>query len=145
MKKFLVAVSMLSFVTAANAASLSGVSGPVSVNKGEGFVAVVGSVELNAGDKILVGEGGFADLAYDNCTVSLDKPMVHAVSKSAPCDSPVISPVADLDAPIAAGLPLLPLLLIGGAVVGGGILIFTDVLDDDDAPAATPAAPPAVL
>jgi hypothetical protein len=142
MKKFLAAVSMIAFVSAANAASLTDVSGSVMINKGEGFVPAASAVELNVGDKVLVGEGGFAAVAFEKCTVSLDKPTVYAVAKDAPCDQLVVSPVADLDAPIAAGLPLLPLLLIGGAVVGGGILVFTNVLDDENDP-ATAVVPPA--
>jgi hypothetical protein len=135
MKKFLVAVSMLSFASAASAANLANISGDVMINKGEGFVPAVSSVELSAGDKILVGEGGFVDVAYDKCTVSLAKPMVHSIAKVAPCDQAVISPVADLEAPFAAGfggLPL-PLILVGTAVVaGGGYLLVTKVLDDED-------------
>jgi hypothetical protein len=134
MKKFLIAVSMLGLVSSANAASLIDASGSVMVNKGKGFVPAVGNVKLNAGDKVLVGDGGFASVSYGKCTVSLDKPTVHAVTKTAPCDQPVISPVADMDAPMAAGfagLPL-PLLLIGGvAAIGTGVVIY-NVLDDED-------------
>jgi hypothetical protein len=128
MKKFVVAVTLLSFVSAANAASLSVNGGSVMVNKGEGFVSAVGSVDLKAGDKVLVGDGGFADLAYDTCVVSLSKPTVHVVSKVAPCNTPVISPVADVDAPVAGGLfggagALAGLGGVGLALVGAAVVI----------------------
>jgi hypothetical protein len=40
-----------------------------------------------------------------------------------------VQPTADYS-PSAAGIPLLPLLLVGGVVVGGGILIATGALSD---------------
>jgi hypothetical protein len=143
MKKLFVAVAMFGMVSSASAASLVDVNGSVMVNKGKGFVPAVGTVKLSVGDKVLVGEGGFAAVTYDKCTVSLDKPTVHAVSKVAPCDQAVISPVADLDPPIAAGLGglpltvLLPLLvippLVGCALIDG--CPINDLLDDENDPA----------
>jgi hypothetical protein len=132
MKKFLMATAALSMISAANAATLNDVSGSVLVNKGEGFVAATGAIELNVGDKVMVGEGGFATVSYDNCAVALDKPTLHAVAKVAPCDAPVISPVADIDPPVAAGLPILPLLLLGTATAVAGYIIVEEILDEDD-------------
>jgi hypothetical protein len=137
MKKFFAVAAMLGLVTSAQAASLAtinSVSGAVLVNKGEGFVSVSDLTELKAGDKVFVGEGGFASVSYAECVVTLDKPMVHAVTKVAPCN--VITPAADLDEPAAAGLaglPILPLVLIGGAAVIGGAIIINEVLEDDAA------------
>jgi hypothetical protein len=116
MKKFFAVVAMMAMVSSATAATLSDVSGSVLVNKGKGFVPAAGVVKLKVGDKVLVGEGGFASVAYGKCSVSLDKPTVHAVKKVAPCNEMVISPVADLDPPVAGGAA-------GGAgAAGGGLL-----------------------
>ena len=135
MKKFISAVlisgMMSSSVLAGGfAASVSDFSGKVMVNKGDGFVPLVSGVNLNVGDKVLVGEDSFAVLAYEECAVSLSKPAIISVAKDAPCSSGVvIQPVADVPSGdyAAAGLPL-PLLFIGAAGVVGGGLILTGVL-----------------
>jgi hypothetical protein len=132
MKKFTMALAALTMISAANAATLTDISGSVLVNKGEGFVATTGAIELNVGDKVMVGEGGFATVSYDNCAIALDKPTLHAVSKVAPCDAPVISPAADIDPPVEAGLPILPLLLLGTAGAVGTYFIIEEVLDEED-------------
>jgi hypothetical protein len=142
MKKFIAAISMVLMVSSANAATLSGISGSVLVNKGKGFVPAAGTVNLKAGDKVLVGEGGFASVAYGKCSVSLDKPTVHAVKKVAPCNELVISPVADLDPPVAggvgggllggafAGVPAAVLVVGGVATIAGGALLARRLTKD---------------
>jgi hypothetical protein len=142
MKKLSMAVAGLAMISTANAATLMDVSGSVLVNKGEGFVTATGSIELNVGDKVMVGEGGFATVSYDNCAVALDKPTLHAVAKVAPCDAPVISPVADIDPPVAAGLPVLPLLLIGTAGTVGTYFAIKKFRNNRDEPTSLNGAPP---
>jgi hypothetical protein len=132
-----------SVVSAAQSvAVVQGASGKVLVNKGKGFSPVVGDVQLNAGDRILVGEDSFATISYADCAVSLAKPTVFTVAKAAPCvegqksamiDGVMVSPVADLPDPVAAALPWPALLLIGGAAA-----VVTVIVLDKKGPASNP-------
>jgi hypothetical protein len=101
---------------AGNVAVIGDVSGKVLVNKGEGFLPVVGSLELNAGDRVMVGQDSFATLTYSECAVSLASPTVVAVAEKPNCD--VITPTADF-APAAFPLPI-----ILGAVVVGTVVTY---------------------
>lgn len=107
---------LLAATQIASAATLSGVSGSVLINQGKGFVPAQDLIELNVGDQVYVGEGGFAAVAYETCEVALDKPTVHSVAKVAPCEA-VITPTADVGGlpPVAGHAPYLPILVIGGA------------------------------
>lgn len=117
---------------AANFAEISSIQGKVLVNQGKGFVALAEGASLKAGDRVLVGKGSGAVIAYANgCAVNLNEPKIVTVAKVAPCKagakvalagSSLISPVADVMVP-AAGFPL-PLLLIGGAAVGVGVFVL---------------------
>jgi hypothetical protein len=138
---------MTSSVLAGNvAATISDFNGKVLINKGKGFVPATGSVALNDGDKVLVGDNSFAVVSYAECAVSISAPTVMAISTAAPCagasgDVAIVQPVAD---PVAAEVsPVfpLPLLFLGAAGVVGGVLLFTDVLDDNDDPAPPVSAP----
>ena len=62
LKKFLCGIAATVLVsTSAHAAVLSA-SGAVQVNRGGGFRTVTGTVNVNPGDRILVGPGGNAQL-----------------------------------------------------------------------------------
>jgi hypothetical protein len=107
---------MVSTSFAANVAVVGDVSGKVLVNKGEGFLPVSGTLELNAGDRVMVGQDSFATLTYANCAVSLSSPSVVAVTEKPNCD--VVTPTADF-APAAFPLPI-----ILGAVVVGTVVTY---------------------
>lgn len=133
MKKFFVAASMLALSTVAvSAASLTDVSGAVKVNMGKGFVDAVAGVELNPGDKVFVGKGGFASVNFGECAVTLAKPTVFAVTKAAPCDA-TITPTADVvDDVVAPVFPIWPVLIVGAAVTGFIVYEVLDENNDDD-------------
>jgi hypothetical protein len=99
----------------------------------------VAGTTLGAGDKILVREGAFAVVAYDDCAVSISKPAIVTVTRKAPCiagqQGELIQPV--LGTPQAAPPPL-PLVLGFGAVVIGGIVVFGVMESDKDAPTSSP-------
>jgi hypothetical protein len=136
-----------SVVSAAQSvATVQDVSGKVLVNKGKGFAPVAGSVQLNAGDRILVGEDSFATISYAECAVSLAKPTVFTVAKAAPCvagqvgtvvDGVMVSPVADVPSTYAAPLPWPAILLIGG-----GAAVVTVIAVSTKGKKGTPASPP---
>jgi len=65
-------------------ANISGATGKVLVDRGQGFASVA-DAGLNAGDRVFVGEKSSAVVAYAGCTVKLDKPTVFVVGKASPC------------------------------------------------------------
>jgi hypothetical protein len=133
------AVLTTSSLAAGNVAVVGDVSGKVLVNRGEGFVPVAGSLQLNVGDRVMVGDNSFATLSYAECSVALAKPTVVSVAAVAPCaagkteDAGVfVTPTADVvDYTPAATLPWLPIVLIG---VGVPVTYFVgkEIFDDED-------------
>lgn len=80
------ALSIALFATGASAATLTGVQGPVMVNPGTGYYMAVGPVELKAGDLVMVGPGGSAQMSFpDGCNAPLAPGSVTAVKPSSPC------------------------------------------------------------
>ncbi len=120
-------------VAAQSVATVQSIGGKVLVNKGEGFVPVVGGMVLSVGDSVLVGEESTATLAFGDCAVVLGKPTVMTVTEQAPCagvDGVFVSPTADLPAdvnasPLALGLPLPFLAVLGGTAAIAGIVAAT--------------------
>jgi hypothetical protein len=145
MKKFIASVASAAFLIATVVPSLAaspiaeatGLHGKVLVNHGKGFEVATGSVLLNAGDRLMVGEKSSATVNYLNvkCTVSASNSTVLTVAAVAPCKSGTVvgsidnvfaTPVAD---PVDAGFvppvfPILPVLVGTAVVVGGGYLLL---------------------
>jgi hypothetical protein len=129
-----------SIAGAAGLAEITASSGKVLVNQGEGFVPVAGMMSLNAGDTVMVGEESQAQISYaTGCTVTAESTSVVTIAEVAPCaagetigsvGAAFVQPTADA-APLAEGMPMLPLILVGAVVVGGGIFIATEVFGDD--------------
>ena len=87
-------------------AEVSGLQGKVLVNHGKGFVPAVGSVLLNAGDKIMVGANSSAKINYltAKCLVSANASSVVTVTAKAPCSlGTVVGSVDNVFAVPAAG------------------------------------------
>jgi hypothetical protein len=128
-----------SIAGAAGIAEITSSSGKVLVNQGDGFAPVSGLVSLNVGDAVMVGDGAQAQISYAaGCTVTAEAASVVTIADVAPCaagetvgtaGAVFVQPTADYSSS-AAGIPLLPLLLVGGVVVGGGILIASGALKD---------------
>ncbi len=131
-------IATVSVAQAANSVAVIGdASGKVMVNSGKGFVPVKGSFALGAGDKVLVGENSFATISYAECAVSLSKPTVFSVTKTAPClageksalaEGVFIAPVADAGGDTYVAPFPWPLVLL---IVGGGTAIACAVACDD--------------
>jgi type 1 fimbria pilin len=127
-------------VMAANSVAVVGdVSGKVMVNKGKGFVPVVGSFSLNVGDRVMVGDNSFATVSFSECAVSYSKPTVFVIADLAPCaagksnvdeSSVIVTPTADAStyvAPFPIGL-----VLLGTAGAATAVYIGVKVLDDNN-------------
>jgi hypothetical protein len=145
MKKLIASVASAAFLITTLAPSLAaspiaeatGLEGKVLVNHGKGFELASGSVLLNAGDRLIVGEKSSATVSYLNvkCTVSATNSTVLTVAAVAPCKSGTVvgsvdnvfaTPVAD---PVDPGFvppvfPILPVLIGTAVVVGGGYLLI---------------------
>jgi hypothetical protein len=107
---------------AQSVAVVQNVGGKVLVNKGKGFVPVTGSMQLGAGDTLMIGNKGSATLAYADCQIDLSKPAVVTISAKAcdgvkKADGVFVTPTADMPVAAAPAFPLPALLLLGGAAV----------------------------
>ena len=144
MKKFIAGIAAGSFVIATIApalaatpvAEVSGLHGKVLVNHGKGFEPAIGSMLLNAGDKIMVGANSSAKINYLNskCLVSANASSVVSVTAAAPCKLGTVVGSVDNVFAIPASAPATggqlsddttPLLIVGGLVaLGGGLALL---------------------
>jgi hypothetical protein len=139
MKKFLLTVAscaVLAFgagqaVSSSGVAELSGVQGKVLVNQGKGYEAVVGSVMLNSGDSVMIGDKSLAQISYlsAKCQVTANASSVIVIAATAPCkagevigmnDSVFIQPVMD-----GGHFPIMPFLIGGVVLVGGAYFLLS--------------------
>lgn len=98
--------------SSAQAATLSA-SGPVSVNRGNGFQPVSGTVTVNPGDRVLVGNGGSASISYTaSCVTSVAPNRMAVVRGTAPCTT---TTTTELTPAGNTGL------IVGGALLAGGV------------------------
>ena len=116
----LAAAFIVTATAGASAATLTA-SGSVQVNRGSGFQPAIGTVEVRGGDRILVGAGGAARIAYsDGCATAVRPNSLAVVATSAPCSGQMNaagSTVVFTDNTIA--------LLLGGFMGTAGILAGT--------------------
>jgi hypothetical protein len=116
-------------------------SGRVLIDSGAGYVAAVDGMALKAGDQIMVGEGGSADIYYaaSDCTVSAGETSIVTVSALAPCakgetlaqvDQVFVLPVEDNGAE-GSGLTTETMIVGGLAITSIVGLVAYEVLSDD--------------
>lgn len=110
------------FSSAASAATITSVTGGVSLSHGDGFKRVSSGASAHAGDTVMAGPSGSAEIVYDDgCRQKVDAGTTVVVSATSPCKS--------------AGAPTD--YILGAAVVGGiaaGIVLTNN--DDDNKPAS---------
>lgn len=117
----------------AGAATLTPTAGEVMVNTGGGYKPVTSTVEVKAGDTILVNPGGSAQLAYGDCATYEINPgdvVYVAEQETIPCG-----------AGGGAGLGLGALgggggLVVGGLAVAVGVGVVAGVSSGSDSPAS---------
>lgn len=101
----------------AQAATVGVVGGPVSVNTGNGFKPIRASANVAAGDLVMAGAGGSAEITYDDgCKQTVNAGETVSVAATSPCKAG------------ALGNPM-EVLVLGGlatAVVIGGIAAVSD-------------------
>ena len=116
--------------TQIEAASLTVGKGDVLVRQGNGFKAASGTLELKAGDSVLVKPNGDATISFsEGCTVSLKAGTVFVISNTNPCaqhsagagasgatETPAVT--------LASTVDVVPY-VVGAALVGGVIALAT--------------------
>ena len=104
------------------AATIQPIDGETLVNRGEGYIQILDSVQGNAGDVVMVRPNGRATIVYDDgCETTVLPGEVVTVSARSPCTA----------GPALGNNP--GKYLLGGALVAGtvaGIILLTG--DDDD-------------
>lgn len=78
--------------SAAQAASVSVLSGPVSLNKGGGFRSISSSASAVGGDLVMAGAGGQAEITYDDgCKQTVNSGETVSVAEVSPCQLGVLA------------------------------------------------------
>jgi hypothetical protein len=141
-----------SAVTAAFAASpvatLDLVTGKVMVSQGEGFAVADAGLSLQPGDRIMVGEGAQADIAFGACAVTVAAQSLFVVPEKAPCkkgeslayvDSGFIQPTMGN----FGNVPPAQMIAVGVGVLGlaGVAFLAASYSEPDPASPAGPAPP----
>jgi hypothetical protein len=140
MNRFVIAVAVSMLSTAALAAepvaTLSAQQGTVLVNQGEEFVTAVESQALQPGDRVMVMEGGSAQISFtDGCQLALESGSLVVVPAQSTCAGGVASvrKVAPSYAQ-AVGSTSRERPTLTQYVVIGGVIIAIMTIDDDDEP-----------
>lgn len=115
-------VAVFGCCSSAWAATIQPIDGETLVNRGDGYIQILDSVQGNAGDVVMVRPNGRATIIYaDGCEQTVLPEEVVTVSAQSPCEAgPAVGNNAGK-------------YLIGGALVAGtvaGIILLTG--DDDD-------------
>lgn len=130
----------------ASVAVVAAVDGQVMVNTGKGYFPATAQLVLKAGDRVLVGKNSNATISYNDCAVSLDKPVLFTVTAEPVCAKSSVQPTADLPGgayPPAGGVAAagglasvaLPMLVVGSLTVACAVKCG-DLLDDNEDPAS---------
>lgn len=118
------------------AAQVNPLDGPISINRGSGYGAVGAPTSAGTGDRIMAGQGGKAEIIYENgCRVVVEAGSVVTITDPPPC-----APGADAGTNTAQYA--LGAAVVVGAGVGLAILLSNNSNKKDEAPAAAPAASP---
>jgi hypothetical protein len=127
---------------ASSLATLQLASGKVMVSQGDGFVSADAGLPLRAGDRIMVGDGAKAEIAFGNCAVTVAPQSLFVVPAKAPCakgeamafvESGFIQPTVGN----IGTFPPAYLFAFGGAIVGLGAIAFLAAGYDEPDPAST--------
>jgi len=115
------------------AVTVDPLQGEVTINRGDGvFRPVIGTLEGDIGDSVMVRPGGTARVVYDDgCTVDVNPGDIHTITGLSPCKAPTPAPS---DAP--PDYSAVGTVAVGGGVVAAIILLLLNNKNDD-----TPASP----
>lgn len=112
-------VAYLATSAVALAATVQNVAGPVSLNNGNGFRAIASGAPANAGDVVMAGAGGSAQIVYDNgCVENVESGTTVNVGEAPACTQGAVPGTGTM---VLGGLAVAG--LVGGVIAatsGGG-------------------------
>jgi hypothetical protein len=112
----------IALTSAASAATVTVLSGKVSINRGDGFSQVSSTTSAKPGDLVMAGMAGTGEIIYDNgCRQPVQPGSVVTVAASPPCKTPAqengwVTQTTEEQKP-----NMLPYVL-GAAAIGGGVV-----------------------
>ena len=119
-----------SFAAAASDAVLTSVTGAALMNQGGTYVTAAAQSELNAGDRLMVMEGGSAVVTYaDGCTATVSDSEVLTIGQQSTCagDQAAAEDTGPSFADAMGASGAGGALLIGGTGIGvAGLAVSTD-------------------
>jgi len=111
----------------AMAASVNVKGGSVSLSQGQGFAGILGSASASAGDVVMTGANGRAEIVYDNgCRVSVEPGQSVSIKSAPPCGEAYQTAATDSE------MLALSAVAVGGVL--GGILILNEISDHPASP-----------
>jgi hypothetical protein len=134
-RSLLATAVLVASAAAAGAATVTPVKGAISVNSGSGFQPIAGAVDVAPGGRILVGEGGRAQMRFSlTCAAALGAG-VHVVPAVPRCETSAVDPqtTGAIDPP-TNGVD--PRLILGGLVAAGTTAAIIAAAQGDDKPAS---------
>jgi hypothetical protein len=134
-------VSGVSFTLPSLAATVESIEGTVSINRGEGYHQITAPTQIKAGEFVMAGPGGSAEVVYyDGCSVKVQPGAVVTIAREPPCAAGSMMRLGAgslKDTPSDFIVEERPdfgrkKLLVAGLVVGGIIAAVLLLRDDDD-------------
>ena len=124
------ALLAVSGIASASDAVLSNVTGPALVNQGDAYVTATPQTELSTGDRLMVLEGGSAEVTYaDGCIHTLTDSEVLTIGKQSTCADEQAA-AEDTGPSFAAAMGAAP--IAGAFVIGGtGVGILAGAASTD--------------
>ena len=110
-----------SYAAAASDALLTSVTGTALMNQGGSYVTAAAENELNAGDRLMVMEGGSAVVTYaDGCAFTVTDSEVLTIGKQSTCagDQAAAEDTGTQFAAMGGGIGTGGAIVVGGAAVG---------------------------
>jgi hypothetical protein len=111
----------IGLTSSVSAATVTDVSGKVSINRGDGFVQISSITAAKPGDRVMAGFGGTAEIVYDNgCRQKVEPGSLITVAPTPPCEKPTGAQAGGwVTQTTLQTQPNIWSYLLGGAAVGG--------------------------
>jgi hypothetical protein len=122
-----------------SAATVTSLSGHVSINRGSGFTRLSTDTSAKPGNRIMVGPSGSAEIVYDDgCRENVNPGSVVTVAQTSPCQraNANVHSGSLKDGPAPQAAVSYDHLLLGAAVVAGGVGAAIYLSGNDNNPAS---------